>query len=366
MFWVTSWTLHTPAQSVMNPDISAIPRFRIESSDGADLPARRVFSRPVFSLEEFELALQAYLNPYARADIFLAKAGVGDEPIELEEVYATILRGLPLDLNVRVGKYLAEYGKLNMLHPHAWPFLSKPLALERFLGEEGLNDLGISVSYVIPTGDLLYTRLTADILKGETIAKLDPSSGNLSGGPGLIDTVAHQATYANSLRLMVFIPVSDNSDLEIGLSGLTGVHDPYRKYRFYYANLDFKYKWKPNAYTSFVLQGEGLLNNRTINDGTVNGKRLTTGGFYIYGDYQFHKVFSLGARYDWSESPYASDEKAQAVAAFFGFYPVEETTAIRLQYQHTRTEAPIANALSINTISLQLVFSLGPHKAHPF
>ncbi|MBM4160544.1 MAG: hypothetical protein FJ217_05525 [Ignavibacteria bacterium] len=138
IFWVASWTIHVPAQSVLNPGISVIPRCRIESDDGAELPARREFSRPVFTLEEFEL----------------------------KEVYATLLRRLPLDLNVRVGKYLAEYGRLNTSHPHAWPFLSKPVSLERFLGEEGLNDLGISVSYVIPTGDLFYIRLTADILSG--------------------------------------------------------------------------------------------------------------------------------------------------------------------------------------------------------
>ena len=345
----------TFGQSPLNPDISVIPRFRIETNDGANLPDDRSFSNPAFSLEEFELAIQAYLNPYARADIFLAKPGFEDEPVEIEEAYATFLRGLPLDMNIRFGKYLAEFGKLNMLHPHAWPFLSKPLSLERFLGDEGLNDLGLSASFLIPTGDL-YTRLTLDILQGHSIA----------GGPGM-ESSEEELSYANSARLMSFFPVGTNSDLEVGLSGLTGIHDPLAERRFFYVNLDFKYKWKPDAYTSLVLQGEGLLNSRTASPGPeLTPEEITTSGFYLFTDYQFRKIFTLGGRYDWSESPYSKDDKASGFAIFLGFYPVEETTAFRLQYQHTRLETPGGENRSVNSIALQFIFSMGPHKAHPF
>lgn len=359
------------AQTSLNPDISVIPRFRVETNDGAHLPAERKFSRPEFTLEEFELAIQAYLNPYARADIFLAKRGVGTEPIEIEEAYATFLRGLPGNMNIRIGKYLAEYGKLNPLHPHAWPFLTKPLSLERFLGEEGINDLGLSVSFLVPTGDVLYTRFNIDVLAGNTVAVIDPLSGNLSGGPGYADTLGRKPLFANVARLMTFFPVSENSDIEIGLSGLTGIHDPYNNLRFYYSNLDFKFKWKPSSYTSLVVQGEALLNTRNVATGTnLRGnlitQSLTSSGFYVYGDYQFQKIFTIGTRYDWSQSPYSKNDKAEAIAIFFGYYPVEETTAFRLQYQHTRANVPGADVLAVNSIALQFMFSMGPHKAHPF
>jgi hypothetical protein len=362
----------TLAQTTANPDISVIPRFRVESNDGSTLPGSRVFSRPRFTLEEFEMALQAYVNPYARADIFITKPGLGsDAPIEIEEAYATFLRGLPLDLNVRLGKYLAEFGKLNSLHPHAWPFLSKPLSLKRFLGDEGINDLGLSASVLLPAGDVVYTKLTLDVLKGSSIGTNALGGTSLSAGPGLIDTTLSDPYFANSVRLMVFLPVGENNDLEIGVSGLTGIHDPYAKLRFFYTNLDFKYKWKPDSYTALVLQGEGLLNSRSVSrgkdtKGNLIRTEVTTGGFYVYGDYQFKKVFSLGARYDWSQSPYSKDDKAEGFAIFVGFYPVEETTAFRLQYEHTKTERPGIASLAVNTISLQFMFSMGPHKAHPF
>jgi hypothetical protein len=359
------------AQTTLNPEISVIPRFRLESDDGGELPVRRIFGRPQFSLEEFEIAIQGSLNPFARADVFLAKKGFGDEPIEIEEAYATFLRGLPLDLNFRIGKYLADFGKLNMVHPHAWSFVSQPLSLERFIGEEGINDLGISGSILLPAGDVLYSKLTVDVLRGNSISSIAPSSDERYGGPGLVDTVAASVYYANSARLMMFFPTSENGDLEIGFSGLTGIHDPYQKLRFYYSNVDFKYKWKPGAYTSLVLQGEALFNSRKILVGPdARGRRsfqtVTSGGFYVFADLQFNKVFTIGARYDWSQSPYTNSDKAEGGAVFIGYYPVEETAAFRLQFQHVRSTQSVAERRSINSIALQFVFALGPHKAHLF
>jgi hypothetical protein len=192
-----------------------------------------------------------------------------------------------------------------------------------------------------------------------------------TGGPGLADTLTAKIFYANSGRLMMFFPVGEDSDVEIGFSGLTGIHDPYQKLRFYYSNVDFKFKWKPSAYTSLVLQGEGLFNSRKITVGPdARGRRsfqtVTSGGFYVYGDLQFNKVFSIGARYDWSQSPYSRTDKADGGAVFFGYYPVEESAAFRLQFQHIRTMPPDDETRSVNSIVLQFVFALGPHKAHPF
>jgi hypothetical protein len=224
---------------------------------------------------------------------------------------------------------------------------------------------------LLPTGDVLYTRLTIDVLRGNSIPTLNPAASLRSGGVGLIDTLSSEVFYANSGRLMLFFPVSENSDLEFGASGLTGIHDPYAKLRFYYGNIDFKYKWKPSAYTSFVLQGEGLFNSRKILVGPdARGRRffqdVSSGGFYLYGDLQFSKIFSIGARYDWSQSPYSTADKAEGGAVFIGFYPVEETAAFRLQYQHTRLMPPGAETRDVNSIALQFMFSMGPHKAHPF
>ena len=359
----------SPSWAQYNPEISVIPRFLIQSDDGSKLPTERSFSKPQLTLDEFEVAIQGYLNPYARADVFLAKGGDTEEPIELEEVYASFVRGLPFDLNVRIGKYLADYGKLNMQHPHMWPFVTKPLSLQRFLGDEGLNDLGISASMLLPTGNT-YSRLSFDVLSGGAVRALPPDAGATAGGIGLADTAGIADAYAYVARLMAFLPMGENSDIEIGLSGLSGVHDPYRSDRFVYGNLDIKYKWKPDLYTSLTVQGEYLVNARRISSGSFSGapavsQDITTSGFYVFADYQFSKVYSLGMRVDWSQSPYSADDKAQALSVFAGFAPVEESSAFRLHLQRTTNDTP-AGRTDVHSIALQFLFSLGPHKAHPF
>lgn len=358
-------TVETRAQTSLNPDISVIPRFRVESSDGGSLPVERVFSRPQFMLEELEIAIQGYLNPFARADVFLAKPGAGEDPLEIEEAYATVLRGLPFDMNLRAGKYLVEFGKINTVHPHVWDFVSRPASIERFLGEEGVNDIGVSASILLPTGDM-YSRLNIDLFDGGTLNTLDPLSGDAAGGVGLTDTLAAVTRNGVASRVMMFFPVGESSDLEVGVSGMTGIHDPYRSLRFWYGNLDFKYKWKPDSYTSWTIQGEGLLNRRNVSQVSGGTKRISTWGTYVSADHRFQKVYSVGIRGDWSEAPYAANDRAYGGAVWMGYYPVEETLALRFQLQHMVTETPSGGGTVVNTVAVQVLFSLGPHRAHPF
>jgi hypothetical protein len=354
------------AQASVNPDISVVPRFLVSSSDAANPGnAKREFSPPDFQFQELELAIGSYLNPFSRADVILTVPGPDLEKASLgvEEVYATVFRGLPLDLNLRVGKYRAEFGKINQQHPHAWPFISTPLMLERFLGDEGLNDLGISASILLPTGDI-FSKLTVDLLRGNAVG----------GTTGIVDTAGGRVLYANSARLSSFFSLTDNADIEVGVSGYTGIHDPYNRDRFWYGDIDVKYKYRPDSYTSLVIQGEALLNTRKAHqDGSgvpfldANGaavrRTITSNGGYVFADYQFMKTYSVGARYDWAGTPYSTGDRAQGLAIFAGYYPVEETIGLRLEYAHTMQDS---DAATTNTIGLQILFSLGPHKAHPF
>ncbi len=350
-------------QTTANPDFSVISRFRVTTNDAASLPASRSFASPEFQLDELEFAIQGYLNPYARADIYLAKPGMGDEPFEIEEATATILRGLPMDINLRFGKYLLEFGKNNTQHPHAWPFVSRPLSVERFLGEEGAGGVGMSASVLVPTGDI-YTRWNVDVFGGGSFLTLDPITP-VAGGVGMSDTLGGRTRLGAASRITSFFPVGEWSDLEVGVSGLTGIHDPYAVRRFWYGNVEFKYKWKPDAYTSWTIQGEAIVNRRSVASG-AGATAITTSGWYVMADRQFQKVFSLGGRFDGSESPYAATDRAWGGALWFGFYPVEETLAFRLEWQHVITESPVAPRTGVNVVSLQMTFSLGPHRAHPF
>ncbi len=65
----------------------------------------------------------------------------------------------------------------------------------------------------------------------------------------------------------------------------------------------------------------------------------------------------------------SNDDKnnTQGLTAWFGYYPVEHTLAFRLNVQHLFYNYTDGTQRDGSTnITLQMIFSLGPHKAHPF
>ena len=65
-------------------------------------------------MRESEVSFQAIVDPYARADFFIA---FGEEGVELEEGFVTFPT-LPGGLLMKVGKMRAAFGKVNTLHTH--------------------------------------------------------------------------------------------------------------------------------------------------------------------------------------------------------------------------------------------------------
>ena len=114
-----------------------------------------------------ELFVDGYLNPYARA---AGNISYEDGKFSVEELYANIVRGLPLDMQIKAGKYLAGFGQLNIVHPHAWAFVGRPLFHQVYFGPEGFNDIGFNLSFILPTTSF-YSNLDLGIFKGDAIGK---------------------------------------------------------------------------------------------------------------------------------------------------------------------------------------------------
>ena len=366
-------------QSNVNPDISLIGTFNTFTNFIENSPE---YGKLNFEIPSFELFIDGYLNPYARA---VANIAFEDGEFAAEELYANIVRGLPLDIQIKAGKYLLGFGKLNLAHPHAWPFINRPLFHHVYFGSEGFNDIGVNSSFILPTEDF-YTTLDLGVYKGDAISKNtggEDADGNEVRGNSLIFVG----------RLGPFFPMGDFSNLNFGLNGSYG---NYAKSSFYfpdtigfssemltyiYGGVDFKFKYKPDSYTSLTVQGEGILNHRDVISGIDVEpviESINTFGAFIYFDYQFLKQFSTGLKYDFtygiigdvpSFNTLANDDinKTNGIEYWVGYYPIEETLALRLGAQHLIFDlADNLEKESETTITLQLLFSLGPHKAHQF
>jgi hypothetical protein len=369
------------AQSNINPDLSLIGTFDTYTNFIKGSPG---YGKLNFDTPSMELFVDGYLNPFARAT---ANISYENEQLGVEEIYANIVRGLPFDMQIKAGKFLVAFGKINTIHPHAWPFLNRPLFHRVFFGDDGLNDVGVNVNFLLPTGEL-FTNLELGVYKGAFLDTLHNSNFvNRGVNPVFVG------------RLSTFFPVGDFGNLEAGLSASYGTYAksnlivfnviPLQNIvplNYFYSGFDFKYKYAPDSYTAFTIQGEALLNHRDVSrvgsigiDRTVADKeQISNGGAFIYADYRFEKQFSLGLKYDYTAgiigdipafTTLANDDKnsTQGIEGWLAYYPVEETTVIRMGIQHLAfSSGDGINRNPQTTITLQFLFSLGPHKAHPF
>jgi len=377
------------SQSNVNPDISLIGSFSAFTNNVEETPE---YGKLNFEIPSMELYIDGYLNPYSRAT---ANIAYEEGEFGVEELYAQILRGLPLNMQIKAGKYLVGFGKLNTIHPHAWQFIERSLFHQIFFGEEGLNDIGVNFSFILPT-ESFYSNLDLGIYKGDAIAKtevLDPEDAN-----SYLDLRGNSPIFVG--RLSSFFDLDDYTNLEVGLSSSYGIHakmnfntfgdssaEPENKsLKYFYGGLDFKLKYKPDSYTSLTVQGEGLINNRQVfRQGNVGlnipiekTEKINTLGGFIFIDYSFSKQFYVGAKYDFtygiigdepSFTSLSNDDrnKTQGISGWFGYYPIEETLAFRLGVQNIYFKYDDGTSQDSETkVTLQMLFSLGPHKAHPF
>jgi len=101
-----------------------------------------------FNLGESELVISAVIDPYFDGKLTLAIDGEGTT--ELEEAWLQT-RMIPAGFKVKMGKFLSDIGYLNNQHPHTWDFADQNLAYSSLLGEHGLMDTGIQLTWLAPT-----------------------------------------------------------------------------------------------------------------------------------------------------------------------------------------------------------------------
>jgi len=362
----------TTYAGVVNPDISVVGQPFIRWTDDLADPARK---RPTLNLGEVEGVFDAYLNPYARGTFILS---IADGGIEVEEGYFQLLRGLPGGLSVKGGKYRAGFGKLNPQHPHAVPFADRFRVLAAYLpGDEALNETGVSVSGRLPApGDFSLTA-TGDWLQGDTY-RLERGRSGASNDP--LNVLGGDADRADEPRpaflgrLAGFGGISDRSGYELGISATEGTNNVAAGTRTRVLGADAKLKLWTSASAYLILQGEALhlVREDAGWDSTAltyTQTKVTPTGGYAYADYNFKTRYNLGAGFERFQEPSSDETWSTAIKLFLGYSLLEETTAFRLDWDHFSPGAPEGLTEAppdVNTVTLRVIFSMGPHKAHQF
>lgn len=331
----------------LNPNVSVIGWFQGQAGDRTDEPGSSAFE-----LREAELALQANVDPYSRADFFIAFSP--EEGVDLEEGYLTLL-SLPAGLSAKAGKFRHNFGKFNRTHPPETPFADRPLAAERFLGEEGLAAPGISASWLAP----LPFYLNVDAEATTTPDREEAPSFEAFRGKDLLYTS----------RLSTFFDLGEAANLALGASvanGANGAPDSLSGDGAPRATLiggDVTFRWKnPRRaiYRSLIAQVE-WMERRAENDTLAGGDPVRHGAF-AWADFQFSRRWHVGARYDWSDR--LEDPETGAATGVLGFltFTPSEFSAVSLQARHLELE----DDTSETTFFLKTTFNIGPHGQHPF
>lgn len=354
---------------VTNPNISVVGQPFSRWTDDEEDPAAK---RATLDVGETEFVYDDYLNPYARGFFTIA---LGEEGIEVEEGYFTLLRGLPAGLTLKGGKYRVGFGKLNPQHPHAVPFAERFRVLAAYLpGDEAFNETGVQLSGRLPSpGDWSITA-SADWLKGDSFLIERESSGDLSDpletGEGDRDDEPRPAGIG---RLSVFAPIGDRSGLELGASATQGTNNVAAGTKTTVYGGDAKLKLWTSANAYVLLQAEVVnldRENAAWDPATLSYSEDSVKPFggYIYADYNFKTRYNVGASFEHFEEPTADKTADQAFGLFAGLALLEETTAFRLDWNHFMPGNPPGGAApeDVNTITLRVIFSMGPHKAHQF
>ena len=329
------------SSKVFNPDMAVIGNFLGAAGRNRSNPS------PALQMHESEVSLQAIVDPYARADFFIA---FGEEGVDLEEGFLTFPT-LPGGLLVKVGKQKAAFGKVNTFHSHQISWTDRPLVINNLLdGEEGISDAGLSVARLIPN-PWFFLEATGQVYRGD--------SGDLfhSSKPGDLSYVGRVRGYQD---------LSESTNVDLGASFAHGHNDSgvvddldVGGFTTRLFGVDGTVRWKPlrrSIYRSFIGRTELMWSRR---EQPLSTERAF--GYYLSGDYQFARRWFAGARIDQSEHADDAALRDRGQSLLLTYWP-SEFSQVRGQYRRTK----YATGDLANEFLFQFQFSIGAHGAHQF
>jgi hypothetical protein len=325
----------TALSKIFNPDIAVIGNFIGAAGKN------EIDDRPALALDEAEASFQAVVDPYARADFFIA---FGQEGVEVEEGYITFPT-LPGGFLAKVGKLKAQFGKENTFHAHQriWP--DQTLMQTNLLGgEEGIADAGFSVSRLL-LNPWFFLEATGEVYRGDSAVFTSFERDDL--------------TYVGRLR--GYRDVSESANLDLGTSFAWGRNELGEDASTRLIGIDATFRWRPlkrAIYRRLLARTEMVWSRST---GFEDDGSATSFGWYAGGEYQFARRWFAGARLDYSERAFDPSLSDKGGSLLLTFWP-SEFSQLRGQYRRTR----YAENVTANELLFQVQFSIGAHGAHVF
>jgi len=359
--WIFALGLNAFAISAPNMSANALLLYRNSNFHKEDTNFTTPDQTPNgFDVQETELQFYADVDPYTRLSMLLSIAphytsdgtSVSEEwGIEPEELFAES-NTVP-NITFKVGKFKAFMGKHNTLHTHAYPLIEAPLANTYLMGDEGLNDVGVSAALLIPTS--WFNEFTLQYLRGKG-GNDEFNSPTPGEGVGLVH-------WKN------LVDLSEDLTLEVGASYASGGNS-YRKDTVL-SGADLTLKWRPlegGRYTSLLWATEYLT--RTQAQADVSDE--TGGGLASWLQYQFAERWAATYRYDNlkvtnSFDPVNLPNDTWERHSLALTYAPSEFSSYRFEYDQRHGGPVNSNGDTTEKVFyLQANFTIGAHPAHAY
>ena len=370
----------------LNPDISAIVDLgggyysTPTLTTGAPFPVIKSGDDPAatgFNVQEVELAFQATVDPYFRADIYLTIPNLAG--LEVEEAVLTTT-SLPGSLQLRAGIFRAPFGRQNMQHLHIQDFTRRPTMNAIFLGTDGLRAPGLELSWLVPIPYyLLITGAAFSVAPPDVAPDVSGVAFASFGGGKPWDF-----TYLGNIRS--FAQVTENTSALFGASFATGLISAFGvppgglgnvALRSYVYGADFYLKWKPpnqeQTYLSLAWQSEFYLRHVPNATDLVSPKGLLEGAVYSQLVLQVARRWFLGVRGEIDGLPSDAEVPRQYAGALSATWALSEFSRVRT-YAEARYYSPWSADFPLagkpqgwsGAAFLQFEAAIGAHGAHPY
>lgn len=267
----------------------------------------------------------------------------GEYITEIHEAYLTSDKISP-HLNIRVGKFFLNLGRLNQIHQHDWDFTNAPKVHAEFFADEGVNDTGAEITVILPT--VSDHDFTFGITNGYSFGH-----SHDEGQKPQVPT--HYLHYINHHE------VSDTQAWQWGLNYLGRKDHEATQTHLY--GLDFVLKDGGTGHqVKTLIQGEVWLRDQAALQ--VADQRAW--GAYLYPQTALTEKSFLGLRFDYFESVPTAHNEFSIVPTYT--YRNSDNILWRVSYAYSSLHIGEENRNLEQRLDFQFVVLLGEHPAHNF
>lgn len=335
-----------------------------------------------FHMREIELLAKTAIDPFADG---LVKLAFTEEGVEIEEGYALFHTfpespcTRPLEgWHLKVGIFRMSFGAVNYVDDHDLPTVDRPIAIQNFLGEEGLIRPGLSLSRSLELPGETSGEWIIELTNGAPVGDEEgafPFRG--IDNPLVLTRFKTFREFTDACACdptrwwNLWVRCVGRSELECGVTAAytASFDDVTDDDRFSFVEgLDLTWKGydpRPDSYRSYLLQGELFASQVELDDAST---RFGVGA-YLLGQARLDRHWFVGLRGDAVEFPDTPGHQF-AVTPFVTYF-FSEFNRLRLQYQFLTQNVDQdarddIGAADGHTVWVHWVWAIGAHPPEPY